>query len=209
MVYRTHSVMSEIQASASYSSRRRTRSSFEKQCRRQKISPTMPMSGVERSRRTGRARKRSRERTSATCIELPSERRQSRYRREVPVPGHQRKVELACHRGDPNVVVRDRLPDPSQFRFHLPVPFAGASVRQQEDGSLKKMADRSQLYLPPLSAKRSIVELAQDHPRQVNGRGGSQSRGEVRVVSEVRDDHVRVQQDTTSRVHRSFRSLPR
>ena len=84
-----------------------------------------------------------------------------------------------------------------------------ALIRQQEDGSLQKIADQSQLRLPPLGAERAIVELAQDHPRHVNRKCGSQTRGETGIVSEVRDDHVGVQQDTTSRVHRSSRSLPR
>ena len=68
MVYQTHSVRSEIQASASYSSRRRTRSSFENEFSRQKISPTIPISGVERSRRTATRRNRSRQRTIAPCM---------------------------------------------------------------------------------------------------------------------------------------------
>ena len=86
----------------------------------------------------------------------------------MPVPGYQRKVELACYCGDPNVVVRDQPPDPGEFRFHLAVPFAGALIRQQEDGSLQKIADQSQLHFPPLGAERAIVKLAQDHSGQVN-----------------------------------------
>src|SRR5271157_5463784 len=116
--------------------------------------------------------------------ELPGERRQSRYCREMPVPGYQWKVELARHCGDPNVVVRDRPPDPGEFRFHLAVPFAGGLIRQQEDGSLQELADQSQLCFPPLGAERAIMELAQDHPRQVNSWRGFQSRGEAGVVSE-------------------------
>ena len=127
----------------------------------------------------------------------------------MPVPGYQRKIELTSHRGDPNVVVRDQPPHPSEFRFHLAVAFTGAPIRQQHDGSLQKIADQSQLRFPPLGAERAIVELAQDHPRHENSRCGFQARGEIGVVSEVRYDHVRVQQDTTSRVHRSSRSLLR
>lgn len=142
-------------------------------------------------------------------VGLPGERVQCRNHRKVRVPGHQRKIELRSHRGDPNVVVRDQPPNRSEFRFHLSIQFAGAPIRQHENSRLQKLADESQLCFPPLGAKRAIVELAQDHPRHVQSRRGSQARGEVRVISEVRDDHVRVQQDTTSRVHRFSRSLPR
>src|ERR1039458_7476355 len=64
LVYQIHSTMSESQASAPYSSRQRTRFSFENVFRRQKISPTMPMTGwLPRARFGASLRKRSRQRT--------------------------------------------------------------------------------------------------------------------------------------------------
>ena len=62
VVYHTHSTMSLSHVSAPYSSTRRIRSSFENVFSRQKISPTTPISGAERSRRAGTRRNRSRHR---------------------------------------------------------------------------------------------------------------------------------------------------
>ena len=68
------------------------------------------------------------------------------------VPGHQRKIKLTSDRGDPNVVVWDQLPNASEFRFDLALPFAGALIRQQEGGTLHKVADQRQLDFPALGA---------------------------------------------------------
>ena len=78
MVYQIHSTMSESHASAPYSSRHCTRFSFENVFSRQKISPTMPISGCDRSRRTASLRKRSRLRTMRIAQRLQLRRRARR-----------------------------------------------------------------------------------------------------------------------------------
>ncbi len=64
-VYQIHSVIPDSHTSAPACSRRRTASSFENVLRRQKISPTTPMSGRVGSGRVSRPMKRRRQRTSA------------------------------------------------------------------------------------------------------------------------------------------------
>src|ERR1035438_2152869 len=74
---------------------------------------------------------------------LPGERCETRYCREVGVPGHERQIELAGHSGYPNVVVRDQPAGFGKFRLHPAVRLAGRLVRHQKGGGLQKIADQS------------------------------------------------------------------
>jgi len=91
---------------------------------------------------------------------LPGERRQSRYVVEVTIPCHKRKIKLAGCGGDPNIVVGNKFAYAGEFRLYLTVHLAGVSIRHQWGGILKKIADQSQLYFPPLCAVGTIMEFA-------------------------------------------------
>jgi hypothetical protein len=65
------------------------------------------------------------------------------------------------------------------------------------------------LRCSPLRTLRAIMQFTQNHPRNEKRSYRPQSRAQVEIVPEMRHDDVRVQQDTTSLVHRLFRSLRR
>jgi len=64
-------------------------------------------------------------------------------------------------------------------------------------------------FLLLLGSLRTKVKFTQHDPRQVQSCNVGETRNQIRIIAEVRNYDVRVQEDLTSRLHRPFRSLPR
>ena len=125
------------------------------------------------------------------------------------VSGGQRQIVLPSHGGDPNVIVWNQFASVGKFRLHLAVPLAGALVGQKKDGGLEELTDQGQLRFPLPGPERTILEFAEGDQWQIDNRRRLQVRGDAGIVAEMRNNDVGVQQNATSRIHRSVRNLPR
>jgi hypothetical protein len=119
----------------------------------------------------------------------------------VAVPRCQRQVILPCQSRNPQIVVWNGLANLGEFRLQLSVVLGSALVGQQNDSSLQEIADTFKLCLSPLASPCTVVEFSEYNPRQVQRGGLGEPRGQGLLAAKVRNDDIRVYQDTTSRVH--------
>lgn len=101
------------------------------------------------------------------------------------IPGCQRQIVLPGHRGDPNVIVRNRPACVGKFGLQVTVLLTCALVWQKKNSDLEKLADRRHLRFPPLRAERPIVEFTESNPGQIDDRGCFQARRGAGIVPEV------------------------